>query len=125
MRSTSRKSSTSRFARNSVSKPISFSTISGRSRRTVGLTIWSLPRSSRVNQIRYPQRGQEVSLADGAILLVSFGLHTGQALGWPVADVEEGVIAMFSMSGLGRLTFDRANRLMAQRGCRGFHRFAL
>jgi transposase len=44
---------TSRFARNSVSNPNSFSTISGWSRRTVGLrTIWSLPSSSGVYQIR-------------------------------------------------------------------------
>jgi len=32
---------------------------------------------------------------------------------------------MFSLSGLGRLIFDRANGLMAQRDFRGFHRFAL
>jgi hypothetical protein len=28
---------------------------------------------------------------------------------------------MFSLCGLGRLNFDRANRLISQRGCRGFH----
>jgi hypothetical protein len=33
-----------------------------------------------------------------------------------LAAVEERVIAIFSLTSLGRLNFDRANRLMPQRG---------
>ena len=63
-------------------------------------------------------------LANGTMLLASFGLHTGHALGRPVADVEEVVIAMFSVSDLGRLNFDRADRLISDRGRRGLRRLA-